>query len=118
VVFLHASLPRISIPSPHHPGRLGRFYPARRGAGLAWEPPDGLDLAAPRQEEGGPVTTQTPAQAPLIQAERLIIIVGKQGRYTAWYCEWNGTVADCRGHDHLTRQDALTCAEQRLRYRS
>jgi hypothetical protein len=64
------------------------------------------------------VTTRTHAQAPLIQAERLIIIVGKASRYTAWYCEWNGQVAACRGHDHLTRQDALTCAEQRLRYRA
>ena len=58
------------------------------------------------------------AAPPRVRPEQLIIITGKPGRYTAAYCEWNGQVADCRGHDHLTRQDALTCAEQRLRYRA
>jgi hypothetical protein len=40
------------------------------------------------------------------------------GRFTAVYWEWNGQPAECPGHDHLTRIDALACAEERLRYRS
>jgi hypothetical protein len=49
-----------------------------------------------------------------------IITVTEQpdGRFTAGYWEWNQTWRDCAGHDHLTRVDALTCAEQRLRYRT
>jgi hypothetical protein len=40
------------------------------------------------------------------------------GRFTASYTEWNGQPCECAGHDHLTRQDALACAEDRLRYRA
>lgn len=54
----------------------------------------------------------------LPQVGLLILITGHHGRYTAGYCEWNGSWAECRGHSHLTRADALTCAEDRLRYRA
>lgn len=40
------------------------------------------------------------------------------GRFTASYTEWNDQPCECAGHDHLTRQDALACAEDRLRYRA
>lgn len=49
--------------------------------------------------------------------DQLIIITGT-GRFTASYREWNGTWRNCGGHDHLTRADALACAEERLRYRA
>ena len=50
---------------------------------------------------------------------RLVAITEDEaGRFTAVYREWNGQWRECTGHDHLTRQDALTCAEQRLRYRA
>ena len=50
--------------------------------------------------------------------EDLIEITGDDGRFTAGYYEWNGQRLECAGHDHLTRADALTCAEDRLRYRA
>ena len=50
---------------------------------------------------------------------RLVAITeDDEGRFTAVYREWNGQWRECAGHDHLTRQDALSCAEQRLRYRA
>ena len=48
----------------------------------------------------------------------LIIITERDGRFSAGYWEWNGRWCGCPGHDHLTRADALACAEDRLRYRS
>jgi hypothetical protein len=50
--------------------------------------------------------------------EDLIEITGGDGRYCSGYYEWNGQRYECAGHDHLTRADALTCAEDRLRFRS
>ena len=46
------------------------------------------------------------------------ITTGDDGRFAAGYREWNGQWCACAGHDHLTRADALTCAEDRLRYRA
>jgi hypothetical protein len=50
---------------------------------------------------------------------QLVEITGHDdGRFTAAYDEWNGQHRDCPpGHKHITRQDALDCAEARLRYR-
>jgi hypothetical protein len=42
----------------------------------------------------------------------------RNGRFVAAYTEWNGCPSGCRGHDHITRTDALACAEARLRYRA
>ena len=56
-----------------------------------------------------------PPQAP---GQVVVLVAGDGGRYTAAYREWDGRWRDCPGHDHLTRQDALACAEQRLRYRA
>ena len=54
-----------------------------------------------------------------IDPEDLIeITTSEDGRYTSGYFEWNGQWRPCAGHDHLTRTDALTCAENRLRYRA
>ena len=54
-----------------------------------------------------------------IDPENLIeITVGEDGRYSSGYWEWNGQWCPCTGHTHLTRTDALTCAEDRLRYRT
>jgi hypothetical protein len=50
--------------------------------------------------------------------EDLIEITGGDGRFSSGYYEWNGQRLECAGHDHLTRADALTCVEDRLRYRS
>jgi hypothetical protein len=50
--------------------------------------------------------------------DRLVIITDHGGWFTAAYYEWNGQLRNCRGHGHLTRLDALACAEDRLRYRS
>ena len=50
--------------------------------------------------------------------EALVEITCEDGRYTSGYCEWNGQWHQCAGHSHLTRTDALTCAETRLRYRT
>jgi hypothetical protein len=54
----------------------------------------------------------------LLVPGQIVLIAGPAGRYTAAYREWNGRWCGCPGHDHLTRQDALSCAEQRLRYRA
>jgi hypothetical protein len=59
------------------------------------------------------------SQVTLAYPGRIIVLVmGKDGRYTSGYCEWNGKWHGCHGHDHLTRADALSCAEDRLRYRA
>ena len=51
-------------------------------------------------------------------AALVAITEDEAGRFTAVDREWNGQWRECAGHDHLTRQDALACAEQRLRYRA
>ena len=59
-----------------------------------------------------------PTTAAATDPEHLIEITAENGRYTSAYCEWNGQWHQCADHDHLTRTDALTCAENRLRYRA
>ena len=59
---------------------------------------------------GGPAVLAIP--------DRLIVITERGGRFAAGYWEWNGQWCECADHDHLTRADALACAEDRLRYRS
>lgn len=50
--------------------------------------------------------------------QQLIVITQDKGRHKSGYREWNGTWHYCGDHDHLTRADALSCAEERLRYRA
>jgi hypothetical protein len=50
--------------------------------------------------------------------EELVEITDRGGRFRASYYEWNGERQECCEQGHLTRRDALECAEQRLRYRS
>ena len=57
--------------------------------------------------------------AAVAEPDQLIIIAASgHDRFTSSYREWNGQWTACAGHDHLTRADALTCAEERLRYRA
>jgi hypothetical protein len=58
--------------------------------------------------------------AGLVTEPEQVIEIGKTsgGKFTASYTEWNGQPCTCTGHDHLTRQDALSCAEDRLKYRA
>ena len=61
-----------------------------------------------------------PAAAVAVARPARLVAIAEDdgGRFTAVYREWNGQWRECAGHDHLTRQDALSCAEQRLRYRA
>ena len=58
-----------------------------------------------------------PADAPGDPGE-LIGIADDGSRFSAWYYEWNDERRECCADGHLTRRDALECAEARLRYRS
>ena len=58
------------------------------------------------------------AATALIPGVLIEITQAASGRYTAWYQEWQGSWRGCCRHAHLTRQDALACAEERLRYRA
>jgi len=55
---------------------------------------------------------------PPLDPGAVIAIEAAGDRFTGGFYEWNGHWSGCTGHKpHLTRLDALRCAEDQLAYR-